>query len=185
MLYVLAHKIRRVAAELILATDLKLDNLPLFFTQMADFLEREPAANFELTTAKEISGMRSDVPLGMNKEVENHFDAALKDFPDVVRSGKAGMDFSNLLYYLGQALLRIPMIIQAISLLSDRHHLKVENLEAQAKPLFEIWGGEATMNARRLFERYSGETNEIAIKDLVNRLRKSAEISEKNLKSVL
>jgi len=178
MLFVFSHRIRLIAARWILSSDIKLDNLPLLFTKMADFLEQEPASNFGFT---EVAELEKKVPLDMGKESEQRFNAALKDFPDVLASGHAGQPFANVLYYLGQALLRIPMIIQAISLLSDRHHLKIKDLEEQSKPLFEIWGGESKMSAHWLFQRYSGESNETAIKDLTERLRKSASIAADKL----
>jgi hypothetical protein len=144
---------------------------PKMLRLMANFLEKEPEANFPTSQDKMFKG----VPLTLNDEGTKSFKAQTSEFPHIYESGKAAMPEFNLVHAIGQLLTIIAIALDSISLDQGK------DFETNLKGLHSIWGSMREMNAHFLTNRYKDKSFSYTKKDLISRLKDSAEQIEKNI----
>jgi hypothetical protein len=181
-------------AWLVLASGVTPEMLPKFFNAIQDFLS-DSRVKFDVTDpvktqvhGPDLPDIRAGVPLAMDAKAEGLFKSKLSEVDPILisalESAKHGESFVNLLHILGHILTLSIIKLNTIEMSIKDSYQKSQYLNAY-KSFTDIWGGENKISASHLFQRFSGKSNEVAIKELKKLCNSSEEIVEKDLLPVL
>lgn len=181
---IISNFLRKVARGII-AAGVKPQLLPEFFKALERFITDEPMENF---TQMGVHQLKDLTPLNMNDIAEKNLKAYLSKvdptLAGAVDTAKHGETFVNFLHIVGQIFTVTVMILESLSLKIADSDMK-NRFQKACKSLYGIWGGEQSMNARSLFNRFSGLSNEAARRDLITRFKKSAHAVEQEILPLL
>ena len=165
----------RLCAAVFASSEMAVEKQPKFFRLMANYLKKEPVANFSSGSAP---GHKAPIPLMMNEAAEKSLEETLSsEFMHRMPAGKAGQTFVNFLYILGQALVVALMMLDVNVQDEKDPEAKAEKRKAE-KRMHEIWGGGdyRMTGASGLFWAYQGKPTAEVVRSLVSKLEESADV---------
>ena len=165
----ISSKLKFIVAVLKIATDK--EQIPKMLRALANFLEEEPDENFIHGTFDSPSGGKTALPLTLNDHALKTLEEKISEFPDIIKSGKAGYSKLNFIYMLGQLLTNIAMIF-------DLHRVTKKAIIPHVDEFFKIWGSFHQMNGVSLTHKYRDKSNSDAKHDIISKLKESADIIE-------
>jgi len=161
---------------------MRVERIPVVLRKIADFIEKEPVESFfsaPLDVAK-------SVPFTLKDDREKALKESLgPQFIDVYEVGKFGKNLNlNVLYMIGQALSTSYINLDAeLSMMNeDRKPLMVEAIK---KFMAEWTDEERRMNAGGVVRAYEHKSNEEIKSELPVKLKRSAELIEKDILPIL
>jgi hypothetical protein len=173
----ISSSLMTIATLLKISTDK--ERIPEMLRALADYLKEEPDENFIHGTFNSYTSEgKIDLPLTLNDSALKSLETKISEFPDIIRSGKAGIPQFNFIYMLGQLLANIAMIFES-------HHVMKKTIIPHVDEFFKLWGSFHQMNGLSLSQKYRDKSNSAAKQDLISKLNESAKIIETNILPVL
>jgi hypothetical protein len=166
---VLSHILRKTA-EILFLSSTKIDDIPKLFKSIATYLKQAPETDFNTTPR---SVQFKGVPLILTDDAIESFKKHVTE--DIYQAGIASWNELNIFSVIGKLINRLYMIFQT-KIESTTYSKEGYSL---IKDHNEIWDG--VVNEMALTEKYKGKPLKETIRDVTDKLHKSADLIENKM----